>query len=584
MSLLANLRIQTKIFCVIVPLGAAAAFGGWYAGQRMQAIDDSYTQFLTKDARATSTAPRLNRVIVLYQAIGYRLIAETSPAAKQKLVPEIDKAEQEAVLFAGQIKKLVPRHAAVLERVEQRAKEVSAASKMVAERALAGESAAALELMNKRVNPLLDAMLTEVRAVRDGLNDEIDRGAVDLSAQSRAAIQATYLIIGLSVLLALAIAVLVARFGIAVPLTRVRDVLLALAGGNKAIEIPGIARKDEIGALARTAQTFRDNLVRMERMEADQREAEARAATEKRDTEERAAAEKRAAEERTQAQRKADMNRLADAFQTAVGGIVETVSAASTELEAAAGTLTHTATTTEQLSSKVAGASEDASDNVKSVAAAAEELASSVREISRQVHDSSRIAGDAVVQADRTDGRIGQLSQAAGRIGDVVKLITAVAEQTNLLALNATIEAARAGEAGKGFAVVATEVKALAGQTAKATEEIAAQVAGMQSETTAAVAAIKEIGETVRRISDIAANIAAAVEEQGAATSEIARNVQHAAQGTARVADTITEVNRGAVETESAASHVLTSAQSLSGEGAKLKTEVDRFLASVRAA
>ncbi|MCZ7661012.1 MAG: methyl-accepting chemotaxis protein [Xanthobacteraceae bacterium] len=281
---------------------------------------------------------------------------------------------------------------------------------------------------------------------------------------------------------------------------------------------------------------------------------------------------------------KSGMNRLADEFQTTVGQIVETVSLASSELEATASSLAQTADSTQHLSSAVAAASEEASANVQSVASASEEMTSSVHEISRQVQESARIAGDAVQQARRTDGRIHELSQAAGRIGDVVKLIAAIADQTNLLALNATIEAARAGEAGKGFAVVASEVKALAAQTSKATEDIRSHIAGMQSATQETVTAITEIGGTITRISEIASAIAAAVEEQGAATQEIARNVGEAAKGTNQVAESITEVNRGAGETGSASNRVLSSAQSLSKESSRLRTEVDRFLVTVRAA
>jgi methyl-accepting chemotaxis protein len=207
-----------------------------------------------------------------------------------------------------------------------------------------------------------------------------------------------------------------------------------------------------------------------------------------------------------------------------------------------------------------------------------------VKEIARQVHTSSRIAAEAVSQAERTDARISELSSAAGRIGDVVKLITAIAEQTNLLALNATIEAARAGDAGRGFAVVASEVKALASQTAKATEEIGTQIATMQSATRESVGAIKEIGGTIGQIAEIASAIAAAVEEQGAATQEISRNVAQAASGTAQVAGNITDVNRGASETGAASADVLRSAQLLARESGQLKDEVERFLGSVRAA
>jgi methyl-accepting chemotaxis protein len=370
------------------------------------------------------------------------------------------------------------------------------------------------------------------------------------------------IIVGMLVVLMLIGSALFSVLSIARPIRRIGEVLLELANGNKAVEIPYTERSDEVGDNARAARTFKDNLIRIERMEAEQKDLQA-AAT---------------------AQRKAEMIKLADAFQAAVGGIVNTVSSASSQLEAAAGTLSGTAEQTQQLSGMVASASEEASANVGAVASAAEEMSASVTEISRQVHDSSRIAGDAVKQAERTDVRINELLQAAGRIGDVVKLITAIAEQTNLLALNATIEAARAGESGRGFAVVASEVKALAAQTAKATDEISAQITGMQAATQDSVSAIKEIGATITHIADIATTIAATVEEQGAATAEIARNVSEAAKGTAEVAEKITQVNRGASATGSASTQVLASARLLSKESSNLKTEVENFLNTVRAA
>jgi methyl-accepting chemotaxis protein len=415
-----------------------------------------------------------------------------------------------------------------------------------------------MRVLNERVLPTAREIGTRIgKAVNVGTEYSRRRQDELLAELNQAATVA--IAVGALVVLMLIGSALFSVLSIARPIRRIGDVLLELAGGNKAVDIPYINRGDEVGDNARAARTFKDNLLRIERMEAEQNNLQAA----------------------TAAERKAEMIKLADAFQAAVGGIVNTVSSASSELEGAAGTLSGTAEQTQQLSGMVAAASDEASANVGAVASAAEEMSASVTEISRQVHDSSRIAGEAVKQAERTDARINELSQAAGRIGDVVKLITEIAEQTNLLALNATIEAARAGEAGRGVAVVASEVKALAAQTAEATDEISLQITGMQAATQDSVGAIKEIGAT---IADIASTIAATVEEQGAATAEIARNVGEAAKGTAEVAEKITQVNQGASATGSASAQVLASARSLSKQSGSLKTEVENFLNTVRAA
>ena len=384
------------------------------------------------------------------------------------------------------------------------------------------------------------------------------------SAQHSAAVRQLAIqlaLLALAALTAFGMIMLVVR-RITGPLQSMQSAMNSLASGDLTAEVPCAGRKDEIGGLADAMQVFKTSMTEANRLRSERREAE-----------------KQAAE-----QRKTEMGRLADEFQTAVGNIVDAVSVASTDLESAAKTLSRTADSTQQLSNMVAAASTQASANVQTVASAAEEMSSSVDEIARRVHESSAIATEAVRQAEQTDVRITELSNAASRIGDVVKLITAIAEQTNLLALNATIEAARAGDAGRGFAVVAQEVKALAAQTAKATDEIGTQIASMQSATQESVGAIKEIGGTIGRISEIASAIAAAVQEQGAATQEISRNVQQAAQGTTQVAGNITDVSRGASETGTASAQVLGSAQSLSKESGRLKSEVERFLLTVRAA
>ncbi len=366
---------------------------------------------------------------------------------------------------------------------------------------------------------------------------------------------------GISFLVGISLAFLIGR-GIVNPITGMTSAMGKLAGGDTRTEIPSRERGDEIGKMAAAVQVFKDSMIETERLRAEQSEIERRQAQ----------------------QRKAEMIKLADDFENAVGEIVETVSSASTELEASASTLTSTAARSQELATTVAAASEEATANVQSVASATEELSSSVNEISRQVQESARMANEAVGQARKTNDRVSELSKAAARIGDVVELINTIAGQTNLLALNATIEAARAGEAGRGFAVVASEVKALAEQTAKATGEIGQQITGIQAATQDSVGAIKEISGTIERLSEISATIASAVEEQGAATQEISRNVQQAAQGTQQVSSNITDVQRGASETGSASSQVLSAAQSLSGDSNRLKLEVSRFLNSVRAA
>jgi methyl-accepting chemotaxis protein len=351
--------------------------------------------------------------------------------------------------------------------------------------------------------------------------------------------------------------------GISRPMTAMCKAMRELAGGNFDVVLPGLGRKDELGEMAGAVEEFKLQAIAKAGRDAAAQEAQNRASS---------------------AARRAELIRFADNFEAAVGAIVSNVSASAVQLESAAGTLTRTAEITEGLSGQVAGASEEASTNMQSVAAATEQLSQSVDEIGRRVRESNRIAEGAVLQALETDARIGKLTRAAQQIGDVVKLITAIAEQTNLLALNATIEAARAGEAGRGFAVVAAEVKSLANQTAKATDEISSHIAGMQDATQESVTAIKEIGQTIGQISKIASTIASAVEQQSSATQEIARSVQSVAHGTQEVAGNITQVNRGATETGSASEEVLNSARTLSTESTRLRQELDRFMTTIRAA
>jgi methyl-accepting chemotaxis protein len=416
------------------------------------------------------------------------------------------------------------------------------------------------ELFEKQLTPLFVDMQTTAANAQSSLDHDFEqiRDANQEAIDSTISLQE--IVGGLALVIGVLMAFLIARVIIG-PVAAMTEAMERLATGDLRVEVPSRDSSDEIGAMARAVEVFKQNAFERQRLE-----------------DEKVQSEKRSIQERYGA-----LARLADTFSGSVGGIIDTVTATATELEAAASTLTRTAETTHDLAGAVAGASEDASTNVQSVATAAEELFASVNEIGRQVQQSTTIAAQAVKQAEATDARISDLSQAASRIGDVVQLITAIAEQTNLLALNATIEAARAGESGRGFAVVAQEVKTLAAQTQKATGDIGAQITGMQAATQQSVGAIKEISTTISRISEIASIIAAAVEEQSATTQEISRSINRASQSTGQVATKIGEVNRGASETGSASSQVLTSARSLANDGTRLKVEVEKFLATVRA-
>ena len=346
------------------------------------------------------------------------------------------------------------------------------------------------------------------------------------------------------------------------PLRQLGACMHALAEGELGEEIPGVGRGDEVGAMAATVQIFKDNAVRVRELEKSEADTRAGAANE----------------------RRAVMENIANDFERSVNGIVRSVSMAAAGMQSTAESMTATASDASAHAATVGAASESASNNVETVAAAAEELSSSVAEISRQVARSSEIATKAVGDAELTNATVKALSTGAEKIGEVVKLIHSIAAQTNLLALNATIEAARAGESGRGFAVVASEVKALANQTAKATEEISAQVAAMQSSTGDAVTAINGITETIAQMSEITVSISTAMEQQGDATREIARNIQSVAAGSTEISTHIGGVTTSATATGKAASEVLANARELDQQSGMLRSAVGGFLAKIRAA
>ena len=563
--MLAKYSIRTKIIAVVAFLLVTMTGMGLLSVRNMRAINANTVDISTSWLPSVRVLGDLRAGVITFRnVIREHMLSETMEeklAMEKTLATVIEantkaRAAYEPMITSPEERALYNEWVKLWESYKKSSDEVMALS-----RKAAGQVPREAHELNTRT---ANKIALEADAV---LRKDIDlnNAGADKAAQDAADNYATSLMMLAGILCAAVIA------GIAVSYYLVRDVssgiasivipMQALGKGDLSAEVSHQGEKTEIGAMADTLQVFKQALIAK-----------------------KAADEAAAADAEAKIERGRRVDGITRNFESVIGEIVQTVSSASTQLEASAGTLSATAERSQTLTSTVASASGEASANVQSVASATEELSSSVTEIGRQVQESARMATDAVGQARVTNDRVSQLSKAAGRIGDVVELINTIAGQTNLLALNATIEAARAGDAGRGFAVVASEVKALAEQTAKATGEISQQITGIQGATQESVNAIKEISGTIERLAEISSAIAAAVEEQGAATQEISRNVQQAARGTQQVSSNISDVQRGASETGAASSQVLSAAQSLSGDSHRLRLEVGRFLDSVRAA
>ncbi len=564
-SWIKNISLSWKVllapaFLVLVLVGVGA-----YALQALRSNQAAVDMLVAGPIRQSELVNDLTTAAWMAHARLYRL---TATAANEKDEKKVEAMAKEASSAAARIpealKEIEAAHGDFKPETLEQLKAAVAAylkkSKNAIEMADGDAGSALMFIKGAEQSFSTIEKLTDDMNARssDSKDREIARAGMRLEQQQLALM----VVLAAVALAGIAFSFLIGR-NISRPVVAMSMAMRELASGNFEVQLPGLDRGDEVGQMAHAVQEFKVQAVAKAERESAEREEKNR---------------------EQQAARRLELHNLAESFETAVGNIIENVSSASNELENSAVILTKSSTATQQLSMVVASASEETSTNVQSVASATEEMAGSINEIGRQVADSNRIANEAVDQAQKTDARIAELSLAANRIGDVTKLITTIAEQTNLLALNATIEAARAGDAGRGFAVVAQEVKALAAQTAKATSEISMQIAGMQAATHDSVVAIKEISGTIGRVSEIAAAIAAAIEEQGAATQEITRNVQQAAVGSTQVATSIADVNRGAGDTGSASSQVLSAAQMLSNENKRLKTEMAKFLATVRAA
>ncbi|ODN69596.1 methyl-accepting chemotaxis protein [Methylobrevis pamukkalensis] len=557
------MKVQGKILSVVAVLGLAVVATGAIGVQSLRSLDGQMNR-LDALAQQAYFAEKVNGAITAVNASNRGITSARNAEETADYLGETKKtlaALETAVAEWRQV--VAPEDMPLFETLARDAKAYADLRLELAEYGAAEGAAAGMARLKE------PSVRANRQALQKSLTENIDkvRGALDplraeKDANNRAALMTLLASALLALLAGVGIAIWIGTVKMARPMTRVTSALKSMADGNLQVATEPRPGSDEIGDLWRTTERFRTALAEAERIKSEQQATEAARAE----------------------QRRRMMHEVAADFERAVGGIVQNVSTAATQLEMSAREMATNAENTSGQLVTVASASEEASANVQTVASAAEELSASVAEISRQVSESARIATSAEANAQETSSKVARLSVAATRIGDIVGLITTIAEQTNLLALNATIEAARAGDAGRGFAVVAQEVKNLATQTSKATNEIAGQIAEIQTSTSDSASSIEAISNVIQELNGIATTIAGAVREQGSATQEIARNVQEASHGTSQVTESIETVSRAAGASSAASAQVLAAARELSRQSDALSGEVAKVLSTIRAA
>ena len=560
-----NLRITTKIALIVALFAIVSIAAVSFSAVRMKGIDSGYLDLITRVDTSAILSAQSSRYLATYQSRGYQLTQETTTEGRARLLAAATETQKTYETMMAKVREDVPEEAQAIDARVALAKFafvtcdplIKAAAVTSAEDK--GKAAAALK---NQCDPLINGALQAQVMLTDALIAKAAKASGALAEQSDATIRTVLISVGGGVLATIAVAMWIGLQGLSRPIARLNTVMASFARNDLTAETPGIGRGDEVGAMARTVQVFKTNALEINRLRAEQE----------------------AQKQRTADERRQMMSELATKFETNAGSIVSSVASAAAQLQATAQAMSATAQETTRQSTSVGTASDQATQNVQTVAAATEELTASIQEISQQVAQASVMITDGVQQATQSNDQVQSLTASAEKIGDVVRIISDIASQTNLLALNATIEAARAGDAGKGFAVVASEVKALANQTAKATGEIAEQIKAIQEATQISAQSIQNVTTTINKVSETAAAIASAVEQQGAATQEISRNVLQAAQGTQEVSGNIMSVSQAAQQTGAAAAQVLAAAGALSQNGEALKTQVDMFLVEVRAA
>jgi len=559
-----TLKISTigTIISVFLALSAAAIVGSSLAtSQQVGQMGGAWESFETGPSRKSAYLNAVYKALgfggMLHQYKDYLLtqdrrqivqfhvkLREIRVALDAYVAIGVNDVEKQAL---EDILQVIKAYAVALEKAEQMVKRSTRAD-VIAREIVVDDSAA--------INGI-DLLVAEIDKSRAN-SARVVNSAV---AQARFLSNTSSIVVGIILIALLAAMIWFTRWRLGTPLKQLGQTMSRLAKGETAVDVPVQDMRDEIGEMARTVQVFKDSMIRSEQLAEEQR-----------------------SEQERKEKRRLALEAVAGTFENNISNVLGELSSMSASLEDTSSSMTTTASDASLKASSITESAEQASSNVQTVASAAEELSSSISEIAHQVSQSTLTAANAVTEVEHANDKVNGLANAARKIGEVVALITDIADQTNLLALNATIEAARAGDAGKGFAVVASEVKNLANQTSKATEEITAQISSIQGATDEAVQAIGAIGGTINNINEITSAIAAAVEEQGAATQEIARNVELAANRTTTVTTDITDVNASVNETGQAATQVQEAVLALGGQSNELKVVVEGFLNDVKAA
>ncbi|GAB3118437.1 methyl-accepting chemotaxis protein [Novispirillum itersonii] len=558
--MLGTLGINTKMTAVLLCMALTALIAAAYSGHKQLALDDLYARLLSGDAAAQVRLERANQAVGTLGRLTYMVIAEDRYEELKKLAEAQSRNRETFVQYLKDAVTINPQLETEAADLTARYDALAAIGGRIADAVGLNDLYTAQDVAKREFAPAF----AELEKAIAHLVDESARAVVTTSERTTAAAKATVTTILLLVAcgsgVLLTVALLVIRRSVTGPLLGLTDTMQSLAAGNLRVSVEGTARKDEIGAIARSVEVFKTNAETVRALEQEQQEQARRAEQEK----------------------QAALSALADSFEQQIQSVVEALSTSARTMEDRARTMTQAAHQASHQGAQATSAASEASGNVQTMASAAEELTASIQEIVRQVEQASSITGEAVAEAEETGAVVETLSAAVARIDEVISLIDSIASQTNLLALNATIEAARARDNGKGFAVVANEVKTLAGQTAKATGEIARQIVGVRDASGRTLRAMHRIRGVITRIDEVAASIASAVEQQGAATQEIARNAGEAAMGTGAVRTGIADIVEASGTTEALAGEVLSVSGDISRQSETLRHEVDRFIRRVR--